>query len=266
MMFLNIFESISEYFGQVRETTRLDSLVPLLIGVVIGFVLFVLAYLTTVLTPIKKEERKIIKLNKENDEIIQRIISNAKNQFIEESSTKPTSDKYEDLKDIAGTVIYDIAKVYYPNSTHPVYELSVDEMLILNHYITDKIGEIFSGRVLKRLRNIKISSILNLLDIKKRYEENKLVKAANRAKIPTIWKSVLATLNIINPVYWLKKLLLDAPFVAASNKIALTILEIIGSETNKVYSKSVFSTDEEQEKIKKTITEIEELLGDEEQE
>ena len=59
-MFLNIFESIGDFFSQARETTRLDSLVPLLIGIFIGFVLFVLVYLTTVLTPIKKEERKVI--------------------------------------------------------------------------------------------------------------------------------------------------------------------------------------------------------------
>lgn len=259
-MFLNIFESIGDFFSQARETTRLDSLVPLLIGIFIGFVLFVLVYLTTVLTPIKKEERKVIKLNKENDEIIKRIISNAKNQFIEESSTKATSAKFEDLKYISSNIINDIARVYYPNSAHPIYELSVDEMFILNHYITSRIELLFAGKVLKRIRNVKISSVLNLLDMKKKYDENKLVKAVNKAKLPTIYKSVRATLNIINPVYWLKKLLIDTPFVAASNKIALTIIEIIGSETNKVYSKGVFNLDEDNEEIQKTILEIEEML------
>ncbi|MDD3172003.1 MAG: hypothetical protein PHO86_06755 [Bacilli bacterium] len=263
-MFLNIFESIGEYFGQARETTPLDNLIPLLVGVCVGFLLCILIYLLAVLTPIKKQERKEIKLNEANDEVIKRIISNAKNQFSEESSTKSTGAKFEDLKEIAGHIISDIAKVYYPDSLHPVYELSVDEMLILNHYITDRIESIFVGPILKRVKGVKISSILNILDIKRKYEEKKLIKAANKVKLPAIWKSALAIANVVNPIYWLKKLMIDAPFVAASNKIALTIIEIIANETNKVYSKSVFSSNAADEDIEKTVQELEKMLGNEE--
>lgn len=260
-MFLNVFENIREYFNQAREKISFDSLTPLLIGIIIGFALFMLIYITMALIPIRKEERKIIKSSKENDEIIKKIINNAKNQFIEESSTKPTSAKYEDVKSIVGNLIHDIAKVYYPNSAHPVYELSADEMLILNHYITNRIDAMLSNKILKRIRKIRISLVLDIIDIKKKYDENKLVKAANKAKIPTIWKSIKAAINIGNPLYWVKHLVVDRPYIYIVNKIVLTIIGMIGNETNKVYSKSVFNIEEEQETIKKEIAEIEELLN-----
>ena len=77
-MFLNVFENIREYFNQAREKISFDSLTPLLIGIIIGFALFMLIYITMALIPIRKEERKIIKSSKENDEIIKKIINNAK--------------------------------------------------------------------------------------------------------------------------------------------------------------------------------------------
>ena len=258
-MFLNIFESIKEFFNKANETSHIDALSSLLIGIIIGFILCVLLYVAIVLTPIKKEERKIIKLNKGNDEVITRIITNAKNQFVEESSTKSTSEKFDDLKNIATNIIHDIAKVYYPNSVHPLYELSADEMLILNHYITDRIDKMFSNILLKKLRKIRISSILKIVDMKKKYDQNKLVKAANKAQVPTILKSVKATLNIANPLYWIKKVMIDTTYTATVNKKALTIIEIIGNETNKVYSRSVFNIEEDQETIKKMLLESEKM-------
>ena len=53
---------------------------------------------------------------------------------------------------------------------------------------------------------------------------------------------------------------MDRPYIYIVNKIVLTIIGMIGNETNKVYSKSVFNIEEEQETIKKEIAEIEELL------
>lgn len=258
-MFLNVFDQISEYFTKTREMTNLQSIIPLLIGILIGCVISVLFYLTTVLTPLRKQEKKEIKLSEGENENVKLIIKNAKNQFIEESSSKPTNEKFEDLKIISGNLIYDIAKIYYPESSHPIYELSAEEMFNLSRYITDRIESIFSGKVLTRVKRINISSVLKVLDIKKKYEEKKIVKAATKAQLPAIWKSTLAAINIINPVYWIKKIMIDAPFVAASNKIALTIIEIIGNETGKVYSKSLFTSDDKE--LNKTVEELEEMLA-----
>lgn len=97
--------------------------------------------------------------------------------------------------------------------------------------------------------------------MKKKYDENKLVKAANKAQIPTIWKSIKAAINIGNPFYWIKNLVIDKPYIHMFNKAALTIIGMIGNETNKVYSKSVFNIEKDQESIKKEIAELEELLN-----
>lgn len=47
----------------------------------------------------------------------------------------------------------------------------------------------------------------------------------------------------------------------ATNKIALTIIEIVGAETNKVYNRSVFNAEKESNlEIERTIYEIETMM------
>ena len=138
-------------------------------------------------------------------------------------------------------MINEIAKLYYPKSEYPIYELSIDEMLVLTHYITNRVESLFKGKVLKSLKKIKISQIIKVLEIKKKIEENKIVKAANKVKLPTLYKATMSVLNIFNPGYWVKKIMINTTLSIGTNKIAATIIDIIGEETTKVYSKSVFN-------------------------
>ena len=48
-------------------------------------------------------------------------------------------------------------------------------------------------------------------------------------------------MNIFNPVYWVKKLMISTTLVAVSNKICGIVIDVVGEETNKVYSKNVFN-------------------------
>src|SRR5690606_25802895 len=109
------------------------------------------------------------------------------------------------------------------------------------------------------------SQILRLIDLKKRIEENKLVKLANKTKAPKIYKSVMAVLNIFNPGYWVRKMMISTTIDMTTNKIALIVLDVVGDETNKVYSKnqSIFSTEDD---ITKQIEEMETFLLNEEKE
>ena len=45
-----------------------------------------------------------------------------------------------------------IASTYYPKSKYPLYELNISELVVLLHYITNRIDEIFDKNILKLLK------------------------------------------------------------------------------------------------------------------
>lgn len=259
-MYLNIFESIKRFIYNLFSKFDLGSLSILLFGIIIGFVLCMAIYLIIVFSTLKKSsEIEPIKLDEIDNIRIKRVIENAKNEFVEVHSTAQAGQKIAAVRSLSWQIIQDIAQIYYPDSAYPVYELSVEEMITLNHYITNRIDELFAGRVLGTFKSVKISQILRLIELKKKIDENKVVKLANKVKMPTIYKSFMNVLNIFNPVYWVRKMMLTTTLDATTNKIANIILDVVGDETNKVYSrnKTVFS---DKDDISTQIREIESLL------
>nr|HPN60757.1 hypothetical protein [Bacilli bacterium] len=239
-MFLNIFTKFKEFFSQLIRKLTFDNFDVLLFGIIVGFLLCFVIYLFIVLGSMRPR-KDLPKLDEQAvDEQVFKLITSAKNEYTEEFSTRPLKEKTPALREIAGNLIEAIAKIYYPDSSFPLYELSIDELLILNHYITDQIDSLFKGRVLAAARKVRIANILKIIEVKKKFDNTKAVKLVNQKPISGTVKVALGILNVFNPKYWVKKLLIDTTMTIATNKIALTIIEIVGAETNKVYNRSVF--------------------------
>jgi hypothetical protein len=215
-----------------------------------------------VVSSFRKEEKNLIASEiKVDDEKIERLIRSAKNQFLEESASADMNQKLKDVRDISWNLINDIARVYFPKSNYPIYELSIDELMTLSHYITDRIDSLFKGPILKPLKKLRISYILKIIDTKKKIDESKAVKTASKFKTP--WKATLSILNIFNPVYWVKKLMISTTLVAVSNKICGIVIDVVGEETNKVYSKNVFNIERNTSlEIEKQILELEQMVDE----
>lgn len=262
-MYLDLFRNIKDFFSGLFGKLSFDNLMILIFGIVFGFILCFCIYMIFVFTSLKTEEKRVIKNSASVDfEKIDRLIRSAKNQFIEDSANKNTGQKLTDIKDISWNLINDIAREYFPDSAYPIYELSLDELMVLNHYITNRIDSLFKGPVLKPFKKVRIAYILKIIDMKKKIDENKAMKTANRLKTP--WKAALTVLNIFNPVFWVKKLMISTTLIAVTNKIGVTIIEVVGEETNKVYSKSVFNVEKNTNtEIEKTIMELEQMVNEE---
>ena len=259
MITLGLINKLKEYFINFD----FFDLIPLIMGMVAGFIICLLIYLLLIVTSLKKEEKKHKDIIEVPDEEINRIINNAREKYKEEASSLKTGEKMVVLKDCCWELLNDISKTYYPESKHPLFELSVEEIINLDYYIMKRIEGIFDKKLLKRFKSLKITSVLNIIDKTKMISESKAVKAANKAKIPSITKGVITTLNLFNPVYWVKKAMIDAPYQILLNKIAYTIIDVVGEETSKIYSKRVFIVDDEQnidEEINRL--KIDQLIGE----
>lgn len=142
--------------------------------------------------------------------------------------------------DLSYELLDEISRYFFPASTYPMLELSVNELLSLNHYITDRIDEILDKPVLKNTKNLQVTKIMQFLDKKRAVDNNKIVKAAKKYKVGKAVKYAGAVVNIINPVYWFRKLVIGTSVDYVTKKICVVIIGIVGEETTKIYSKKLF--------------------------
>jgi hypothetical protein len=161
-------------------------------------------------------------------------------------------------------LIEEIAKYYFPKSKYPMLELSVDEMLALNHYITERIDGILNQPILKNTRNIRVTKLVRMYEAKRSFDQNKIVKAAKNKVVKKSVKYTLGAVNLMNPAYWFRKLVVNKSLGYIENKIALLIIGVVGEETIKVYSKKLFDKEIEMDFVDQALKSLE--TGDDDNE
>lgn len=219
-------------------------LIVFLTGILFGFLFMLLLYLYTVILSLRKKT-KHRRNPVEIDEIeIELLIKDAQNQF-KDKELRKENGLFNHLKIINIDLASDIAKKYYPTSKHPLLELTVEESLELTNYISERINQFLSAKILSPLKRRTITQIKAIYDTKVRVEETKIVKATQKVGAKKIGKTVLGVINVLNPAYWVKRIAVDKLYDAIIIRICLATIAIVGEETYKIYSKSVFKDPED---------------------
>jgi len=189
-------------------------------------------------------------------------------QKLFKKSRKASNHKLSKLTfDISYDLTNEIATYFFPTSKYPMYELSVHELMNLNHYITDRITEILHKPLLKNMMKLRITQIIQMFDKKRQIEENKVMKAAKKLKVGKVAKYAGAALNIVNPIYWFRRLVINTSVDVMQRKICLIIIGIVGEETIKIYSKKLFDAPLELDLVDKEVKDfLENGPGEEEDE
>lgn len=167
-----------------------------------------------------------------------------------------TDGTFRITMDIAYELLEEISRYFYPKSKYPMLELSVHELIDLNHYISTRVDELLDIPVLKNAKKAKIISIVNLYEKKRSIEESKIAKAAKRYKFGKVFKYGSMAVNAVNPVYWFRKLVLSTSIDAITRKLCVVIIGVVGEETAKVYSKKLFDKDVELDIVGDSIDEL----------
>lgn len=233
----------------------LGSLISFAIGISVGFLAMLLMYVYAVLKSMNKglKLRSTDETDIDEEEIkwlIQDAIKLFKNKEIR---NEVGFGKH--LLDVNKELSVDIAKKFYPQSKYPYLELTIDETLRLNHYITDRFQELMaSSKILRLTRGLTLSRIVEMNEVKTNIEKNILVKTAK--KYSKVTKAAAAMINVVNPVYWIRRFTKDVALQVITVHIAITLIKITGEETYKIYSKKVFNQE-------KTIdTNVDQLYDD----
>jgi hypothetical protein len=228
------------------------------LGLLTGFILLSLMITFIATSRSRRKQRKrLLKVPEmiEKQEIF-RMIEDKQNQLVE--TVKLTDNAYFRVAmELSYELAEDIAKYYYPKARYPMYELSIEEILELNYYITKRIEKLTNGKLLKYFKGYKISTIIDILNKKKAIDNSKLMKLNKKLKISKMFTVGKAVLNYANPIYWFRKLAIKPSTVLVTKEVCKFIIAIVGEETNNVYSKSLFTHDElEADKAEKLLDEI----------
>ena len=144
----------------------------------------------------------------------------------------------------------EISRYYFPDSKYPLYELSIQELLTLNYYITNRVNDLVNNnKLFKLFKNYRIASLIDLLNTKKKITNSKLMQVSRKIKLQQIYTASKTVLNYANPVYWFRKLAIKPTTVLVTKEICKFIITIFGEETNKIYSKAIFKKEDSEEEI-----------------
>ncbi len=231
-------------------------LISFLLGIVLGVIIAVLIYLILVLSTMNKN-KKVFKPQVENvdsNEIIA-LIEEAKKEFKDERLRSDTPYVSYAI-DISKKMIYEIAHKFYPKSKRPLFEISIDEAFMLFNYISNRLDELLDHKGLRFLKKFKISFIIGLYDVKEDLNENDIIKATKKYKLKNAFNAAKNALNIINPVYWIRKYVTSKAINIILKKLCVVMISVAGEETYKIYSKSIYNT------LDEIDTGVEELIDD----
>lgn len=220
------------------------TVIAFIVGIISGFILFGLFYFISCLVSIQKKKKR---LNEQLKNISQQDIKNIIKTY-QDNYTKEKKEKKEVpfsyLSNSIINLIKDIASKFYPKSKNPICELSINEIIMLNEYIIKKVDSLLSKKGLSLFRNLKLSTIVLLINKKNELDNTKVVKTVKKYKLQKIFDIAITALNFINPYMWVKKLIVNPLIGMLANKICLLCYSIIGEETYNVYSKQAFINDD----------------------
>ncbi|HEY8364383.1 MAG TPA: hypothetical protein VIK84_02315 [Haloplasmataceae bacterium] len=163
------------------------------------------------------------------------------------------------LQVLTKELIYDIAQYYYPNSKNPHWEITILEAIDMNERVLNQLSKILDMKAISFIKNLRISQIITILEAKKTIENNNVFQITKKYHLNKLVSYGFTAINIANPTYWIRKLILTSTLETTMRGIAYLILNIVGEEAMKLYSKKIIENSDKilDVELAKFIKEIE---------
>ncbi len=147
----------------------------------------------------------------------------------------------EFTKYLTWSLIQNIAQIYYPKAKRPYLNITISDATKLIKYASQRVDQILDINGLRILRKLNINSANGMLNFYKRVYDLKLVKLIYKYKLNKIFFGFKVLINIINPIYWVRKLIVNRSFNVITKRICVNVIQIAGEEAYNIYSKNAFN-------------------------
>ncbi len=219
-----------------------SSVLSFIVGVLLGMILCSLIYALIIVINLRDKKYRV-EANPENlrQEQALEMIKNAQKAFNDrELRGKLSKGAY--FRRLTTDLVYGIASSFYPDSKYPLLEITIDEAIELIGYVQYRLNDILGKRGLRILKKFKISSIVSASLMSQEIMDNKAFQVAKNVTEKA--SKVKKIVDTINPLKWVKRLIVDNAIAIVTHKLYLASLAIIGEEAYKIYSKSVLKHEE----------------------
>lgn len=222
-------------------TIDTSSIISFALGIFTGIFFVLIVYMYAVFRELRSQTKLQVENDDIDEEMILELIKDAQKQFKDKEARKKIGYATH-LFNNCKTLALDISHMFYPHSKTPYLELTLDETILLNHYITNRVDELTNKPLLKLFRKYTLSTLYDFTKTSKKIKNNKVLKGAKEYGLDEVYKASITALNAINPVFWIRKL---GNVISDSilEKIGIAVIGITGEETYKIYSKKVFNQD-----------------------
>lgn len=252
---------MGDFFRYITNNFDVRVILSFLVGLLLGMILICLIYALLIILSLRDKKYRI-KVNPENlkEEEAMNMIHLAQDSF-KDKNLRGKMSRAQHFKRLTSDLVYGIASSFYPDSKYPLLEITVDEAIELIGYVQERLDDILNKKLIKLLRKLKISDIVSMSLSTQSIMDSKAFKVTK--SISAKASKVKKVIDIINPVNWFRRLVVDNAIKVITNKLFLVSLGIIGEEAYKIYSKSVLKVDTS---IDSNVDEIVDSISDELQE
>ena len=217
------------------------SIISFLIGIFLGAIIVCGVYAFAVLSSLRNKKFLIkTEVDDITTEEVKQLIIDTQIEY-KKKDVRGEKSRITHCTDLCKNLAINIASRFYPNSKHPLLELSVDELMMLIIYIEGRLEEIFNRRGLRLIKRVNVATIFNVTNKTNQVMDSKAFQVTKEVSgaVGTIKKVV----NVVNPAWWVRKVVIDNTINFITDKLCLVTIAIIGEETYKIYSKTVFNQD-----------------------
>lgn len=101
-----------------------------------------------------KRKKEIENTKKDiDDDKINNIVEQIKNSYVEESEGLSVTSRFDILGKKIIEIVNKISSEYYPESKYPIYELTIEELILFMHYLSTELADILINHYLHHLKN-----------------------------------------------------------------------------------------------------------------
>ncbi len=152
-------------------------------------------------------------------------------------TSQTTVMKSEELLHLVEDLATDVARIYHPEVTEPMYEASLVEILGLIGRVNDKIGASSRDIPLKLIADRKISDVIKMKDFYQTVKNHPALEFAMKNKaLFKAGKTVWSAFNYSNPWHWGRKVAYHTSREAGLRYFYALIVSQVGEEAVRVYS------------------------------
>jgi len=224
------------------------------LGIVLGLLIAGFFYMLLVLRAIRKSNNLKMPRRTNQNECFD-MVQQAKNDYKKRKRKYGPSGRFMLTRDLGERLAYEIARYHFPESRQPFLEISTYEVLESSKYIILRIESILDRKPLNKLKGLSGVQILSMFELKDRMSDNKALKNVVKVNNSAVMKTAKSVMGVINPTYLIRRTVVNTTINMSVDVLCLVVLNIIGEEVYKLYSKELFKMTDTEELLTEGVEE-----------